>query len=138
MWFAFPENVESIGIEGFEFQAEITDPETKIRYFRAPEMYAGKILDCSGFRCINPPAGLNPPADLPSQLQIGEEDRNINALVGKVNNLELENSMLKSRLVELLAQRDELKLELATVKTELKNAQFDLEKANISVAEKAK
>ena len=65
MWFVFPRGAERITIERQEFASEIVD-ETGNHYFRAPDVFAPRILALNGFSLAKDiPEGA--PADLPKE-----------------------------------------------------------------------
>lgn len=132
MWFAFPEGVDCISVELQEYHSEVEHDGT--RYFRAPDHFAAKILDLSGFKHQIPPQEANPPEDIPRGEVLTADAQNAALLSGRVNALELERDEARARLAEVSAERDSLKLKLheteadvADLKEELTNLRSELE-----------
>lgn len=107
MWFQFPEGTTALSVQQQEFCIEAVDKDGR-GYFRAPDHFAGIILDQPGFRSAIAPEGA--PEDLPVADPL--HDNTITQLSAQVDTLRFENSNFRAIIAELSAERDDLKLKL--------------------------
>ncbi len=115
MWFLFPEGSDRISVQQQEFASEFVDADGR-QYFRAPDHFAGIILDQPGFRSVKPPEGA--PEDLP--LADPLRDGAIGQLGSQVDALKLENTSLKAANTELKATNADLNSKLSVALEEVK------------------
>jgi hypothetical protein len=132
MWFQFPQGTDRISVALQEFQPEATDADGK-QFFRAPDHFAGIILDLPGFRAAQPPEGA--PADLPQADPL--RDGAIGQLGAQIDALKLENEALRSSVATFRAANDELRLKLHEAETELGNLKAEAEEAASSETPKS-
>ena len=121
MWFKFPMGATGISVQQQGFGVEATDEE-KNNYFRAPDHFAGLILDIPGFEIADI---KKLPSDAPEDLAKVDpvKEANSTLLTGKIQTLELENEALRANLATVKMERDELTLSLANAQAELSNWQ---------------
>jgi len=112
MWFQFPEGCTEISVQQQNYIAEVTDEDGN-SLFRAPEHFAGLILDIPGFKIA-----MKVPADAPEDLPKGGSTREISDLLvsGKIDRLEMENETLRAAVATLNTQLSDLKLAVANSK----------------------
>lgn len=125
MWFRFPPGTKGITVQQQEFGVEATDEAGD--YFRAPDHFAGIILDLPGFAMAKPPEGA--PADLPKPDP--ERDGAVEQLGGQIERLKLELDGANARLAEISAERDDLRKRNFDLGAQVKNLEGDLEEARI-------
>lgn len=124
MWFRFPEGCHEIAIQGQNFVAEVE--EAGREFFQAPEHFGGEILALNlGFSAQGPKdtSGVTP---LETRAKLDESAALMAARIGQ---LEMENSGLRAQLAEAGTERDDLRVRMNELETEVKNLQFDLEQA---------
>lgn len=114
MWFKFPQGQNRISLQQMNFKSEASD-ESGNQFFRAPDHFAGIILDQPGYTVAEPPKGA--PADLPKP--DSAEANVIPLLTGQIKDLQVKLEAaeaafetVKARLASVAMERDELKLAL--------------------------
>lgn len=128
MWFAFPEGTTSITVQQQEFHPEIKAKvddggiRKEISFFRAPDHFAGIILDQPGFRRMLPPEAANPPPDLPDAASLALDNDLVNQLTGQVDTARREAEAARAHLAEVSAERDDLKLKLHEAEVKVADA----------------
>lgn len=132
MWFEFPAGSDRISVQQQEFLVAHTDKEGR-NFFRAPDHFAGIILDLPGFRTVSNP-GPDFPPDLPKENAARVEA--IGQLGGQVDALRAEMDGLKALLATTSAERDELRRKLNDAEAEISNLKSDLEEAQTRGKEK--
>lgn len=121
MWFMFPRETTGITVELQGYGIEALDKDGR-GYFRAPDHFAGRILDIPGFEIADV---TKLPSDAPEDLAKVDpiKEANSTLLTGKIQTLELENEALRASLATVKMERDELTLSLANAQAELSNWQ---------------
>lgn len=125
MWFEFPKGTDQINVQLQEFRTEFTGEDGR-EYFRAPDHFAGIILDLPGFKSVRPPEGA--PEDLPKADPL--RDGAINQLGSQNEALKMENESLKAANAEIRAINDNLKVKLNEALTELGNIKAEKEETS--------
>lgn len=123
MWFRFPDGTTSISVQQQAFGVEAEN--TSGAYFRAPDHFAGIILDLPGFTAVSEPPEGTDLGDLPKDDPL--RDAAIGQLTAQVDRLKMENEGLKAAFAEVSAERDDWKLKALDRETQIKNLESDLE-----------
>lgn len=154
MWFQFPKGAESISVQQQQFSIEASDEEGR-GYFRAPDHFAGLILDVPGFSAKEPPNTDLP--DLPkadplrdgaigdlgrkldaSQTETRELREDLNRVSAELRAMADENRALKTAMAILEKDNSDLKERLDEFEDEKTTREALLKKGAIKPSDEIK